>query len=116
MAGLLCHCRLSGCCRIASDYIDMLTVLRSFSLKLDGAVLFRKQGVITSNTDIQTSMKMGAALPHDDVAGNYLLATINLDAQSFTFRIATVLCTAACFFMSHCNIPFVSWSRPPFEQ
>ena len=61
-----------------------LAILGAFLLKSHLAVTFREQGVITSYADIYTSMKPGAALTHNDVAGNNLLATVHFHAQAFT--------------------------------
>jgi len=85
----------------------MLSIFRPFFLEFHNAVLLRVQGVITSYTYIHSRVNLGATLANDDVARNYMLTAVNLDAQSFTFRIATVLSAAACLFMSHCNIPSV---------
>ena len=89
----------------------MLAVFRSLLLKLDRSVLLREQGVITTHANIDSRMEVSAALAHDDIAGNGFLPTVQFDAQSLTLGIATVLGTAACFFVSHCIIPFVSRSR-----
>ena len=68
-------------------------------------VRFRIQRMITAKADIHTRVKSRAALANDDIARNNLLATENLHAQAFGFRVSTVLAATACFFMSHCTIP-----------
>ena len=62
-----------------------LAVLRAFSLKLDVAVFLGKQRVITADANINARMKACTALAHEDVASQYFLAAIPLDAESFGF-------------------------------
>jgi hypothetical protein len=99
--------RTSGNRRPASDHVNVLSIFRSLFLEFHNAVPLRKQRVIPSHTDIKSRVNFCATLANNDISGNNLLTAVNLDAQSLGFRIATVLSAAACFFMSHCNIPFV---------
>lgn len=64
-----------------------------------------EQSVITANTNVGACMKLRATLSNQDIASDDLFATKELDAQAFTFRIATVLTAAACFFMCHFYVP-----------
>jgi hypothetical protein len=64
--------------------------------------------MITAKADIDTRVKSRAALANDDIARNNLLTTENLHAQSFGFRVPTVLAATACFFMCHCTIPVLT--------
>src|SRR5438067_13924272 len=49
--------------------------------KLHGAALQREQRVVATHADPVAGMKLGAALPYDDVAGNHDLAAVLLDAE-----------------------------------
>ena len=44
----------------------------------------RKQRVVFADADVQTRIVLRAALANDDVAGDALLATENLDAKSLS--------------------------------
>ncbi len=46
------------------------------------ALLWLQKGVIFAHTDIPTGMDLGAALPHQDVAADYVLTAKFLYAQS----------------------------------
>ena len=70
---------------MSSDYVDMLAVLRSLLSKLDRTILFREQGVIATNANIEPRMEVGTTLTHDDIAGNHFLPTVHFHAKSFTF-------------------------------
>ena len=69
---------------------NRLAVVTSFAEGHD-AVCFCKNGIVLSDSDIGTGMELGAALANDDVAGANHFASEALDAQSFRFRVATVL-------------------------
>ena len=69
------------------------------------AVFLGEQCVIASETNIYAGVNSRAALTNNDVSSNNLLAAVDFDAKAFTFRIATVLSTTACFFMCHCSVP-----------
>jgi len=74
-----CHC-----CNCKSDHVDKLAVFRPFSRELDLAIFFREQGVVAADANVNACMKMRATLTNNDVAGNHLLAAVDLHAQSFT--------------------------------
>merc|ERR1712173_311299 len=61
----------------------------------------REQGVVLAHADIGTRIELGAALAHDDVAGDDVLAAELLHAKATTGRITTVTRRTACFFMCH---------------
>src|SRR5258708_2196497 len=67
----------------------------------DGAVDEGEQGVVPAHADILAAMELSAALPHQDVAGQPVLAAELLHAEAAPFRIAAVARAAACLFMSH---------------
>ncbi len=87
--------------RLTGHDTHEFSVLRAFLLKLHGAVDGCEQGVIATNTNIGTGMKVGPALAHENVAGFHLLTTKAFHTQSFRFLIATVTSTAACLLMCH---------------
>ncbi len=60
---------------LAGDYTHKLAILRALLLKLDVPVFFRKQRVITTDTDVSACMDARAALPDDDISGDHCLAT-----------------------------------------
>ena len=82
-----------------------LPILRTLALELHKSVLLGEQGVIAAEANILASVDTCATLANDDISGNNFLAAVDFDAQAFTLRIATVLGTAACFFMCHCTVP-----------
>jgi hypothetical protein len=46
--------------------------------------------MIGPHADIKAGVPGGAALTRNDVAGNYMLATIGLDPKALAFRITSV--------------------------
>ena len=96
---------LASTTRPGSDDADELAVLRAFSFEAYLAVLDRKQRVIAADADVDTRMKMSAALPDDDVTRHNFLAAEDFDAQTLGFRIAAVFAAAACLFVCHACIP-----------
>jgi hypothetical protein len=48
-------------------------------------------------------MKARPALSNDNVAGLYYLTTVELHAESFLFRIASVYSTSASIIICHCR-------------
>ncbi len=70
---------------MSSDYADMLTILGTLFSKFDRTVLLRKQGVITTDTNIEPGMKMSTTLTDDNVTGDHFLPAVHFHAQSLTF-------------------------------
>ena len=66
----------------------------------------REQRVIAAHADIGAGPPGGAALTHDDVAGNGRLAAKQLDAKTATGRIATVAGRTACFLCAMGQSPY----------
>lgn len=91
-AQLLCFCR-----RLHGYKRFILAAL----LEHDDAVGKGKQGVVFAHPHVVARVVFGAALPNNDVAGVYFLATKYFDPQSFAFRFATVLYFAFAFLMCH---------------
>src|SRR6185312_5938999 len=95
--GLRCHVA-EGLCL---NDVDESAVLVAADGEVNLAVDQCKQRVVTTQTHAGTRMKLGAALANDDVAGFDGLATVNLDAEVFRVRIATVAAGTYAFFMCH---------------
>src|SRR6266851_778581 len=74
-------------------------------LELHRALFEREQRVILPHADPLAGMELGAALPHDDVAGDDDLAAEFLDPEPPPGAVATVARRAACFFMRHLEPP-----------
>ncbi len=75
-AGPLQTMGLSGCFSVNAD---SLLILRTFELHL--AINEGVQGVIVAHSDIDTLVKLSAALPNEDGSGRDNLAAVALDAQ-----------------------------------
>src|SRR5690242_4451265 len=82
---------LSGC--LDHVHVQAVTPLG----KLDHAVLSGKERVIGSHADVVAGVILGAALPHDDVAGAHRLAAINLHTQPLRVAVAAVAGAAQSF-------------------
>jgi len=98
------------------NYADELAILRAFTLKFYKPVFFGEQCVIAPKTDISARMDTSATLTNDDISSNNCLAAIDFNAKAFTFRIATVPSTTACFFMCHCTVPICFSTSPPLGR
>src|SRR4051812_2679416 len=61
--------------------------------------------VVAAHADIGAGMELGAALAHDDVAGQNDLAAEFLDAKPLTRAVAAVARGAACFLVCHIFSP-----------
>src|SRR5471032_3414067 len=71
------------------------------ALKGDPTVLQSKERVIGADANIGSSSHARAALAHNDVASQHLLATEGLYAQPLAVGIAPVTGTTACFLVCH---------------
>ena len=58
--------------------------------ELDTAIYLRKQGVVSSHTDVIAGMNLGATLAHDDIAGWHKLTAKTLDAEPLGIGVAPV--------------------------
>src|SRR5687767_8477259 len=100
--------RLSLFRRFRPQDVDVLAVQLAVA-KRDGAGGQRKQGVILADADILARIIFGAALAHDDVAGEDRLAAELLHAKPLALGVAAVAGRAACFLMCHdCTLPSIS--------
>src|SRR5687768_15005628 len=79
---------------------DLLPVA-SLPLEGDHAVDEREERVVLPLADVDAGPEAGAALAHEDVAGQNLLTAEALDAEILGIGVATVLGRASTFFMSH---------------
>src|SRR4051812_10952401 len=68
---------------------------------LDRAVDEREDGEVAAEADVLTGMDDRPLLPHEDVAGDHLLAAETLDATHLRAGIAAVARSALSFFVSH---------------
>jgi len=75
------------------------------AFKLHNACGKCKEGIITPDTDIEAGMKLCAALPHKNIAGEDHLTAEALHAEALGITIAAVPGTSAAFFMSHATSP-----------
>src|SRR5678815_4733879 len=60
-----------------------------------------KQGVVGAGADVVAGPINRAALAHEDISGQHLLAAELLDAEPFRLGFAAVLGTAASLFVCH---------------
>src|SRR6478735_1993546 len=79
------------------------------------AVDEREKGVILADADIGARIEFGAALTHEDVAGDRFLTTELLHAEATTGRIATVARRTACFLMCHAALLLFALVAQPTE-
>src|SRR5690348_14563663 len=70
----------------------------------DAAVGKREQGVILAEPDVAARVPLGAALAHDDVAGEHSLTAELLHAEALALAVAAVAGRAACFLMCHAGL------------
>jgi hypothetical protein len=75
------------------------------------AVRQREKRVVRADADVVARAIRRAALAHQDVPGEHLLAAELLDAEALRLGLAPVLGTAACFLVCHLGLPFAL--RPP---
>ena len=80
---------------------DLLAILRAAVKKLYFAISRGVQRVIFAYSDILARMETRSSLADDDAPRGDRLTTIGLDAEPFTFGIATVTGATACFLMRH---------------
>ena len=64
-----------------------------------------EQGMVAAQADVVARMPLGAALTHDDVAGQDVLAAELLYAEALGFRVATVARRTTGFLVSHGSGP-----------
>src|SRR6202140_768741 len=76
-------------------------LLRALLLELHLAGHLGEQRMVGAHTDVRAGTDRRAALTHEDVARQHLLAPEALHAQTLGVRIAAVLGTAACLFVCH---------------
>jgi ribosomal protein L40E len=66
-------------------YIHVPAVLGTFGFKDYPAINLSKQSMVSTTTHVQSGMKCGATLPHENVTCPHCLATKQLDTQAFGF-------------------------------
>src|SRR5690348_7418238 len=70
----------------------------------DAAVGKCKERVVLADADIAARVPLGAALAHDDVAGEDSLSAELLHAEALALTVAAVAGRAACFLMCHVEL------------
>src|SRR4029079_1670478 len=60
--------------------------------------------MVLAQADVVARVPLGAALAHDDVAGEDVLPTEFLHAEALALAVAAVAGRAACFLMCHCGL------------
>src|ERR1700761_4938384 len=83
--GLICVHRLFGSVR-HREYRDERTTV-GFSLKFHTTLDLGEESVVRTHADIKAGVPRGAALTRDNVAGNHMLAAIDLDAKALALGI-----------------------------
>ena len=77
---------------------DLLAVT-AHALKAHAAIHQSKQGIVAADAHVLAGMDMGAALTHQDVAGQNELTIGALDAQTLRLGVAAVFGRTYAFFM-----------------
>src|SRR5207302_11460412 len=95
-----CGERLFGGLRRSRDYRDELAAADPL-VELDVPFFEREQRVVAAHADLVAGMELGAALAHDDVAGDDDLAAVFLDAEAPARTVAAVARRAAGLFVCH---------------
>src|SRR4051812_3212468 len=83
-----------------------------FGVELHLALDDGKNRVVLADADTVPSAPLGAALTHEDVAGEHVLTAESLHAETATGRVTAVARRAACFLVSHGVIPFLRLRQP----
>ena len=84
---------------VGDDRDDALVALSL--VEVDRSVNQRVQRVVLTNSHVVTWVVLGATLANDDVTSHALLTAEDLDAQSLSSRLTTVLRTTYTLFMCH---------------
>lgn len=94
---------------LCGNHRDIRSVKASF-FELDGAITKSIQRVVFTHTNVHPRVVDSTTLTNDNVAGNAMLSTEYLYAESFAFGFAAVTGTSYSFFMSH-DISILRLSR-----
>jgi hypothetical protein len=82
---------------LGCDYVHTAAFAVEFHFPIDEC----EECVVPALPDTFARVELGAKLPHDDIAGDDLLAAVTLHAAALTVGIATVATGALTFFMCH---------------
>src|SRR5688572_4466755 len=94
--------RLSLFRRIGRPHLDVDELAAQLAVaKRDAAVAQREQGMVPADADAVAGIIFGAALAHDDVAGEDILAAELLHAEPLALGVAAVAGRTACFLVCH---------------
>lgn len=72
-----------------------------FLVKANDTVYLGVKGVILTYVYIISGIVTGSPLPNDDIPGQGCLTSENFNAESFRFRLPSVLGTTYTFFVCH---------------
>src|SRR5512136_307375 len=95
-------CRISGL-RHDRDHAAIAAGL----LELHRAVGLGEERVVLAHPHVRAGVEERADLPDDDVAGDHVLRTVDLDATALPLAVATVAAGALPLLVSHCVLPFL---------
>jgi len=87
-------------CLFVGSYVDELASILTLGEE-NNTVNKRIDCVVLTHTHIKTGMMNSTALTLDDVTCLSVLTAKNLNAESFAFRLTSVLRTTYTFFMCH---------------
>src|SRR5205807_8889814 len=83
--------------RVDADFQPLLVLV----LELDLPVHQGEEGVVRRTAHVGAGMKLGAPLPHQDMAGPHVLAPEPLDAEVLGIRVAPVARGADTLLVRH---------------
>src|SRR6516162_3042776 len=95
---LACSALASG---LFGQHAHVQALLGAFLLEAHLSSHLGEQCVVSPDPNVRAGTHLRAALAHDDVAGQHLLATEALHTEPLGVRVTAVLGTAACLFMCH---------------
>ena len=77
------------------------SIMRALFSKSNDTICFREESVIFTTANVLSWVKLGATLSYYDIPSFNLLPTKQLNTKALRYGIATIISTAACFFMCH---------------
>jgi len=88
--------------RFRGDHADVTAVQAAALFESNLAIRSREQRVIAAEADVFARVKLGAALPNENVARPYHLTTELLQPEALGVGITAVAGAAACFLVCNC--------------
>src|SRR5512136_3094636 len=93
-------CPLFGCSGVAAAHRHVNASV-ALGRELNGALDHGEDRVVAADADAGARVPLGAALAHQEVAGDDVLAAVALHAEALGVRVAAVLRRAARFLLCH---------------